>query len=140
MAKAPVVKFPRIEAGFYTVTLDGALAGYISKEVEDKETTWHVYATTEAFEEVLDLPASAIVESTDLFRVAKDFARGYFPENFTPLEDEVTDEADEADEVEVETVVLETPEWSEDEAGDDLFDGDGDNEFEALMTEELVEA
>ena len=135
MAKAPVVKFPRIEAGFYTVTLDGALAGYISKEVEDKEITWHVYATTEAFEEVLDLPASAIVESTDLFRVAKDFARGYFPENFTPLEDEVTDETDE---VEVETVVLETPEWSDDEAGDDLFDGD--NEFEALMTEELVEA
>ena len=45
MAKGPVIKFPRIEAGFYSVTRDGAIVGYIEKEVDGKEINWWSYDT-----------------------------------------------------------------------------------------------
>jgi hypothetical protein len=75
MAKGPVIKFPRIEAGFYSITLDGALVGYIKKEVDGKETNWWVYDTVD----MEDLSSeTAIDTANELFREAKVDATAYF--------------------------------------------------------------
>jgi hypothetical protein len=74
MAKGPVIKFPRIEAGFYSITLDGALVGYIKKEVDGKETNWWVYDTVD-----MDFSSeTAIDTANELFREAKVDATAYF--------------------------------------------------------------
>lgn len=125
MAKAPVVKFPRVIAGFYNVTLDGELVGYVSKKVDGKETTWTVYNTSEPDLTPETLLTSTIVEETELFREAKEIARNYFmnlPEQ--PQEQEV--------EPEVEAVELQVPDWSEDET-EDFFDEA--NEYEEAEAE-----
>ena len=75
MAKGPVIKFPRIEAGFYSVTRDGAIVGYIKKEVDGKEINWWIYDTVNA--ENLD-SQPAIDGPNELFREAKVDATAYF--------------------------------------------------------------
>jgi hypothetical protein len=128
MAKAPAIKFPRIQAGFYNVTLDGQLMGYIAKKVEGKDTTWVVYNTQEPELTMETLPISTIADETELFREAKEFSKKFFTE--LPQEENEP-------EVEVETVVLQEPEWAE-EAQDqpqDFFDEM--NEYEEVE-EELV--
>jgi hypothetical protein len=132
MTKAPAVKFPRIVAGFYNVTLDGELVGYIAKKVEGKVTTWTVYNTNEPDLTIETLPVSAIADETELFREAKEFAKNYFPNLPTTQEDE-TEEVEM--EQEVETVELQAPEWSEDET-QDFFDEV--NEFEEVEEEEFA--
>lgn len=132
MTKAPAVKFPRIVAGFYNVTLDGELVGYIAKKVEGKVTTWTVYNTNEPDLTIETLPVSTIADETELFREAKEFAKNYFPDLPTTQEDE-TEEVEM--EQEVETVELQDPEWSEDET-QDFFDEV--NEFEEVEEEEFA--
>lgn len=132
MTKAPAVKFPRIVAGFYNVTLDGELVGYIAKKVEGKVTTWTVYNTNEPDLTIETLPVSAIADETELFREAKEFAKNYFTNLPTTQEDE-TEEVEM--EQEVETVELQAPEWSEDET-QDFFDEV--NEFEEVEEEEFA--
>jgi len=126
MAKAPAVKFPRIQAGFYNITLDGELVGYISKKVEGKVTTWTVYNTNEPDLTVETLPVSSIADETELFRDAKEFAKGYFP-NAVQTQPQVEVEDEVEMEQEVETVELQVPDWTEDET-QDFFDEV--NEFE----------
>jgi hypothetical protein len=75
MAKGPVIKFPRITAGFYSVTRDGAIVGYIKKEVDGKEINWWIYDTVNA--ENLD-SQPAIDGPNELFREAKVDATAYF--------------------------------------------------------------
>jgi hypothetical protein len=111
MAKAPIVKFPRISAGFYTITLEGELVGYVAKKVDGKEVTWTIYNTNEPDLTLETLPTSAIVEETELFREAKENAKVYFLNRPEPQEQEQ----------EVETVELQVPDWSEDETPD-FFD------------------
>lgn len=124
MAKAPVVKFPRLQAGFYTITLDGELVGYVTKKVDGKETTWTVYNTNEPDLTPETLLTSTIVEETELFREAKEIARNYFMNLPEPQEQEP--------EPEVETVELQVPDWSEDET-EDFFDEA--NEYEEAEAE-----
>lgn len=124
MAKAPVVKFPRVQAGFYNVTLDGELVGYVTKKVDGKETTWTVYNTSEPDLTPETLLTSTIVEETELFREAKEIARNYFMNLPAPQEQEV--------EPEVEAVELQVPDWSEDET-EDFFDEA--NEYEEAEAE-----
>ena len=125
MAKAPVVKFPRVIAGFYNVTLDGELVGYVSKKVDGKETTWTVYNTSEPDLTPETLLTSTIVEETELFREAKEIARNYFM-NLPPVPQEQEVEP------EVETVELQVPDWSETET-EDFFDQV--NEYEEAEAE-----
>jgi hypothetical protein len=93
MAKGPVIKFPRIEAGFYSITRDGALVGYIKKEVDGKETNWWVYDTVD-----MDFSSETAIDGpNELFREAKVDATAYF------LSKKVVSD------VEVETSVAEVP-------------------------------
>ena len=124
MAKAPVVKFPRVIAGFYTVTLDGELVGYISKKVDGKDVSWNIYDTNEPDLTLETLPTSALIEETELFREAKESARTFFMNRPEPQEEEV--------EPEVETVELQVPDWTEDEEAD-FFDEV--NEYEEAEAE-----
>ena len=75
MPKGSVIKFPRIIAGFYSVTRDGAIVGYIKKEVDGKETNWWIYDTVNA--ENLSSETS-IDAPNELFREAKVDATAYF--------------------------------------------------------------
>lgn len=133
MTKAPAVKFPRIVAGFYNVTLDGEIVGYIAKKVEGKVTTWTVYDTNEPDLTIETLPVSTIADETELFREAKEFAKNYFPNNLPATQEDETEEVEM--EQEVETVELQAPEWSEDET-QDFFDEV--NEFEEVEEEEFA--
>lgn len=143
MAKAPAIKFPRIEAGFYTVTRDGALMGYIAKKVEGKETSWMVFNTNDpeyGTTGVDTLPPTSMVEETELFREAKEYAREYFL-NMEVMTEEEENEEDETPDMEVETLELQEPEWTESEADvmasdEDLFDEA--SEFEDIVEEELA--
>lgn len=75
MAKSPVIKFPRVEAGFYSVTRDGAIVGYIKKEVDGKETNWWIYDTVN----VENLNSETSIDApNELFREAKVDATAYF--------------------------------------------------------------
>jgi hypothetical protein len=128
MAKAPAIKFPRIQAGFYSITFDGELVGYVAKQGESKDASWFVYNTNEPDLTPDTLLVSTIVDESDLFRVSKDFAKGFF-----------TSAPSQEQEPEAE---LQTPEWTEtaDELADDAQDFfDEVNEFEELVEdEELV--
>lgn len=120
MAKAPVVKFPRIQAGFYTVTLEGELVGYISKKTEGKEVSWMIFNTNEPDLDMDSLPASMMVEETELFREAKEYAKEFFVN-----QPKMTQE--------VETVELQVPEWNEENTESDFFDNV--NEYEEAESE-----
>ena len=128
MAKAPAIKFPRITAGFYSITFDGELVGYVAKQGESKDASWYVYNTNEPDLTPDTLLVSTIVDESDLFRVSKDFAKGFF-----------TSAPSQEQEPEAE---LQTPEWTEtaDELADDAQDFfDEVNEFEDMVEdEELV--
>lgn len=124
MSKGPTIKFPRLTAGFYTVTMDGELVGYVSKKTEGKETSWIIYNTNEPDLTLETLPVSAMVEETELFREAKEIAKTYFLNRPEPQEQE--------QEQEVETVELQVPDWSEDETSD-FFDEM--SEFEEVEAE-----
>jgi len=128
MAKAPAIKFPRIQAGFYSITFDGELVGYVAKQGESKDASWFVYNTNEPDLTPDTLLVSTIVDESDLFRVSKDFAKGFF-----------TSAPSQEQEPEAE---LQTPEWTEtaDELADDAQDFfDEVSEFEELVEdEELV--
>jgi hypothetical protein len=128
MAKAPAIKFPRITAGFYSITFDGELVGYVAKQGESKDASWFVYNTNEPDLTPDTLLVSTIVDESDLFRVSKDFAKGFF-----------TSAPSQEQEPEAE---LQTPEWTEtaDELADDAQDFfDEVNEFEDMVEdEELV--
>jgi hypothetical protein len=137
MAKGPVIKFPRIEAGFYSITLDGALVGYIKKEVDGKEVNWWVYDTVD----MEDLSSeTAIDTANELFREAKVDATAYFLSKKVVSDVEVEVEASVA---EVPAPVVELPVEDmelpvEDE--DDFFDAlsafeDVEGEFEDAVFE-----
>jgi hypothetical protein len=132
MAKGPVIKFPRIEAGFYSITLDGALVGYIKKEVDGKETNWWVYDTVD----MEDLSSeTAIDTANELFREAKVDATAYFLSKKVVPDVEV--ESTEAPVDEVPAPVME-PSIVVDE--DDFFDAasafeDAEDEFEDAVFE-----
>jgi hypothetical protein len=132
MAKAPAIKFPRITAGFYSITFDGELVGYVAKQGESKDASWYVYNTNEPDLTPDTLLVSTIVDESDLFRVSKDFAKGFF-----------TSAPSQEQEPEVEAVELQTPEWTEtaDEFADDTQDFfDEVNEFEELVEDEKLVA
>lgn len=120
MAKAPVVKFPRIQAGFYTVTLEGELVGYISKKTEGKEVSWMIFNTNEPDLDMDSLPASMMVEETELFREAKEYSKEFFVN-----QPKMTQE--------IETVELQVPEWNEENTESDFFDNV--NEYEEAEPE-----
>jgi hypothetical protein len=129
MAKAPAIKFPRITAGFYSITFDGELVGYVAKQGESKDVSWFVYNTNEPDLTPDTLLVSTIVDESDLFRVSKDFAKGFF-----------TSAPSQEQEPEAE---LQTPEWTEtaDEFADDTQDFfDEVNEFEELVEDEKLVA
>jgi len=105
MAKAPTIKFPRIEAGFYNVTKDGELVGYIMREVTDeKETNWYIFDNATPDLDVAMLhPENAIDAPDDLFREAKENAKAYF------LSRPVAS-------VEAPAAPMESPQWEEDDS------------------------
>lgn len=80
MAKAPTIKFPRISAGFYGITMDGEFVGYVMKEVNDsKEAEWYIFDDNTPGKDIAMLhPDNAIDTPDDLFREAKDSAKQYF--------------------------------------------------------------
>lgn len=80
MAKAPTIKFPRIEAGFYSITKEGELVGYIMREIsDDKETNWYIFDNPTPDLDIAMLhPENAIDHPDDLFREAKENAKAYF--------------------------------------------------------------
>lgn len=118
MAKAPVIKFPRIEAGFYNVTKDGELVGYIMRELtDDKETNWYIFDNATPDLDVAMLhPENAIDAPDDLFREAKENAKTYFLNR--PV----------AAQVEAPIAPMEEAQWAESE-----------DESEEMDTESLME-
>ena len=135
MSKGPVIKFPRIEAGFYSITLDGALVGYIKKEVDGKEVNWWVYDTVDM--ENLS-SETAIDTANELFREAKVDATAYFLSKEVVPDVEVEDSVAEvpAPVVELPVEDMELPVKDE----DDFFDAlsafeDVESEFEDAVFE-----
>ena len=108
MSKGPVIKFPKVEAGFYSITRDGVIVGYIKKEVDGKETNWWVYDTVDM--ENLS-SETAIDTANELFREAKVDATAYFL-------DKKVEVAEVADVIEAPAPVIEQPVVDE----DDFFD------------------
>lgn len=133
MAKAPTIKFPRVHAGFYSVTRDGELVGYIARQGDAKETSWFVYNDNTPELAVEDLSMETAVDENDLFRVSKDFAREFFS-NLPMSEPAAMEEAEVEDEAEVETLELQAPEWTEDATEDVVMDMD-----EAELADEDLE-
>lgn len=81
MAKSPTIKFPRISAGFYYVTLEGEVVGYIMKEVDmdSKETNWYIFDDATPEKDIAMLhPKDAIDTPDALLREAKESAKQYF--------------------------------------------------------------
>lgn len=135
MAKAPVIKFPRIEAGFYNVTMDGELVGYIMREVtDDKDTNWYIFdnATPELDVAMLH-PKTAIDAPDGLFREAKENAKAYFLNRPAKAKVEVPaapmKQEQWSEEVEVELDVMETESMLEDDNIVVVEDGDEELEF-----------
>ena len=131
MAKNPTIKFPRIEAGFYSVTQDGELVGYIMREVtDDKETNWYIFdnATPEMDMAMLH-PEDAIDAPDSLFREAKENAKAYFLNR--PVEVQV----------EAPMAPIEEAQWTEEDEDEDVIEDNNlfvsdDGEFE-LFEDEL---
>lgn len=118
MAKSPVLKFPRIEAGFYSVTNDGELVGYIMREVEDsKETNWYIFDNATPDMDIAMLhPEDAIDAPDGLFREAKESAKTYFLNR--PIQTEVV----------AQVAPVEQAQWAEDEDEDDTQELSEDDE------------
>lgn len=136
MSKTLAVKFPRIMAGFYYVTLEGEVVGYVSKKVDGKEVSWQIYQTTETDLSQENLAPSSMVDETELFREAKDFAKNFFLTATSEMTEEQPNEVQ--DEVETPTLELQEPEWNETEEvaiEEDFFD---DVNMSEEMEEELA--
>jgi hypothetical protein len=114
MAKSPIVKFPRMTAGFYSVTKDGELVGYIMREVEDtKETNWYVFDNASPDMDIAMLhPEDAIDAPDGLFREAKESAKTYFMNR--PIQAEVV----------AQVAPVEQEQWSEEEDSQELSEDD----------------
>jgi len=136
MAKSPTIKFPRIEAGFYNITKDGELVGYIMREVtDDKETNWYIFDNSTPDMDVAMLhPESAIDAPDDLFREAKENAKTYFLNRPATVQ------------VQAAVAPMEEAEWDEDDSEEvnpeDLIEDDniivneeGEDEFEFFEDE-----
>ena len=148
MAKAPVIKFPRIQAGYYGITRDGEFVGYIMKEVNDdsKETNWWVINDSVPEKEPFMVNTADAIDSPDsLLREAKETAKGFFlneqPQAISPIsplkevEWNETEEEEEVPEPETEVEVPVTvlmPELDEDDLlqDDSDFVLDDSNEFD----------
>jgi hypothetical protein len=132
MAKGPTIKFPRIEAGFYNVTKDGEMVGYIMKEVDadSKETNWYVFDDITPGKDIAMLNPNDAIDSPDsLFREAKESAKTYFSNMPAKVE------------TPMQMAPVESAQWSEDEDKDEettedfnLYVSD-DGEFEAFEDE-----
>lgn len=130
MAKPTTIKFPRIHAGFYSVTQDGELRGYIMKEeTDDKVTNWYVFDNNTPDMDIATLhPEDAIDSPDELFREAKESAKTYFLK--TPPKD-----------MQVATpVVIPEAEWSDTQLDEE--DGSDDwqeNTIEMEMDDDGIE-
>jgi len=156
MAKSPVIKFPRLSAGFYSVTKDGEFVGYVMKEVEGKETNWYIFDDKEQGKDVAMLhPENAIDAPDALLREAKESAKSYFlnkpevPEVTQaislPKDAEWVEEAPEAASDAPEDDDLTDDEdlfLPEDETlelfDDDIFDDEDELEFNEVNEEEMA--
>lgn len=155
MAKAPVIKFPRIEAGFYNVTKDGELVGYIMREVnDDKETNWYIFDnSTPDLDICMINPGSAIDHPDDLFREAKENAKAYFlsrPVQATvqapiaPMEDAQWSDDDDDDMDDEDIVIEDNTLYVSDDGEIELFEDelepldDDSIEFDTVKEEELA--
>lgn len=79
MAKSSAIKFPRVTGGFYQVTKDGELVGYIMKEESNKEINWYVFDNSTPDLDVAMLHPDTSIDAPDsLLREAKDSAKAYF--------------------------------------------------------------
>ncbi len=130
MSKGPVIKFPRVTAGFYSVTRDGAIVGYIKKEVDGKETNWWTYDTVNM--ENLN-SETAIDTPNELFREAKVDATAYFLNKKVEV-GEVTEAEEVAETEDVVEASSPTPEMEQpQEIEEDFFDAS--SAFEDVMGE-----
>jgi len=119
MAKSSVIKFPRVTGGFYQVTKNGELVGYIVKEENNKEINWYVFDNPTPDLDVAMLhPDTSIDEPDGLLREAKDTAKAYFLNKPVAVTEPVAEIA--------------TPDWSESEEEDAEIDSD----FDELMDED----
>lgn len=139
MAKAPAIKFPRIEAGFYSITLEGEFVGYVMKEVDSdsKETNWYVFDDNEQGKDIAMLhPENAIDAPDGLLREAKESAKNYFLNKPVKVEEVAA------------PAPIQEAEWAEDAADammdepsdDDMVEDDNiylsdDDDFEAFEDE-----
>ena len=130
MAKSSVIKFPRVTSGFYQVTKDGELVGYIMKEENNKEINWYVFDNPTPDLDVAMLhPDTSIDEPDSLLREAKDSAKAYFLNKPIAVTEPV--------------VEIAAPDWSESEeedvAIDPAFDelmGDEEDEVEIIFIDD----
>lgn len=136
MAKAPVIKFPRIQAGYYGITRDGEFVGYIMKEVNDdsKETNWWVINDSVPEKEPFMINTADAIDSPDsLLREAKETAKNHFLNEkptqsispISPLKEVEWDEPVVGTEIEEEEVESS----SSDEDDEPSFDLTEDNDY-----------
>lgn len=145
MAKAKTIKFPRISAGFYSITMDGEFVGYVMKEVDDsRETNWYVFDDNIPDKDIaMLLPENAIDTPDSLLREAKESAKNYFlnrpeaPQDISPVsplkEAEWVEENNESEEIELpneDELVSDEPIIE-----DEILYVDDDNEFNVFDDE-----
>ena len=121
MAKSSVIKFPRVTGGFYQVTKDGELVGYIMKEETNKEINWYVFDDPTPDLDVAMLHPDTSIDAPDgLLREAKDSAKSYFLNKPVAVAEPV--------------VEIATPDWSEGEDDDDY-----EEDVEIVFTDDELE-
>ena len=125
MAKSPTIKFPRIEAGFYSITKDGELVGYVMKELDSdsKETNWYVFDDNVPEKDIAMLnPADAIDTPDSLLREAKETAKDYFLNKPIVVE-----------EVVAQVVQLNEEDWVEEGDDDEVDDVDDELVLDGII-------
>ena len=128
MAKSSVIKFPRVTGGFYQVTKDGELVGYIMKEESNKEINWYVFDNPTPDLDVAMLHPDTSIDAPDgLLREAKDSAKAYFLNKLVAVAEPV--------------VEIAAPDWYESEDEDDDYEEDAEIVFtdDELEEEDLEE-
>ena len=120
MAKSSVIKFPRVTGGFYQVTKDGELVGYIMKEDSNKEINWYVFDNGTPDLDVAMLHPDTSIDAPDsLLREAKDSAKAYFLNKPVAVTEPV--------------VEIAAPDWSESVEEEDA---EIDSAFDELVSED----
>lgn len=120
MAKSSVIKFPRVTGGFYQVTKDGELVGYIMKEESNKEINWYIFDNATPDLDVAMLHPDTSIDAPDgLLREAKDSAKAYFMNKPVAVVEPV--------------VEIAAPDWSESEEEEEVAI---DSAFDELMGED----